>query len=394
MFAVVGNRVVNLHGQTELIQNYCLIDFYFKAWACFQLTGRLSCLHLLKFLAEKNMNKRLILLAPLFFAISSLQAQPLDASLQKFNQIYRTELGQTQSCEHTSDSLFRVCSAVLKNEGNAPYILHHAKPTEKVVVLFHGLSDSPFFFKSIASAIFEQGNNVVVALLPGHGKKDADADMQDPTLAARWQAHVEQVMASVDGLGQDKYIGGFSTGGTLATQYVLSNPDQTKGLLLYSGALALDSGVETLASIWGIKWLTKTLDGQYLTAGPNPYKYPGVASYSAIQLADVIFDVRERLEQNDGFNMPVFVAHSKADVTTLFSGVENLMAANKGDNTLFAIAADLDVCHADVVVSQQQLQEMHYDKSQVSNEEACTVPSANPKHPQMLAATLKFLQAH
>jgi pimeloyl-ACP methyl ester carboxylesterase len=340
------------------------------------------------------MHKRLILLAPLFFVISSLQAQNLDASLQKFNQIYRTELGQTQPCERISDSLFRVCSTVLKNEGNAPYILHHGKSTEKVVVLFHGLSDSPFFFKSIASAIFEQGNNVVVALLPGHGKKDADADMQDPALAIRWQDHVRQVMASVNGLGKDKYIGGFSTGGALATQYVLSHPDQAKGLLLYSGALALDSGVETLAGIWGIKWLTKTMDGEYLTSGPNPYKYPGVASYSAVQLADVIFDVRERLKQSDGFNLPVFVAHSKADVTTLFSGVESLMAANKGDNTLFAIAADLAVCHADLVVSKQQLQEMHYDKSHVSDNEACSVPSANPKHPEMLVATLKFLQNH
>ena len=340
------------------------------------------------------MNKRLILLAPLFFVISSLQAQPLDASLQKFNQIYRAELGQTQNCEQTGDSLFRVCSAALKNEGNAPYILHHAKATKKVVVLFHGLSDSPFFLRSIAQSIHQQGNNVVVALVPGHGKKQADEDMQDAGLADRWRGHVSEIMDFSSSLGEQVYVVGFSTGGVLATEYILQNPQAVKGLMLFSGALALDSSVESLAKVWGIQWLAKILDGEYKTQGPNQFKYPSVARFAAFELTEVIFSVRELIEQGATLNLPIFAAHSMADKTTPIEGVKNLMAVNKGPNTLFEISEDLDVCHADVVVNEKQISDMQYDTSMLEEIMPCDVPKANPKHAEMLVSLRQFLTAH
>ena len=139
-----------------------------------------------------------------------------------------------------------------------------------------------------AQAIHKQGHNVLVALLPGHGKKDADQDMQDPELAARWRSNVQEMIALAPEFGEQLYLGGFSTGGALSAEYILEHPGEVKGLLLFSGALALDSSVETMASIWGIKWLAKTLDGDYQSMGPNPFKYPSVARYSAFQLTDVI----------------------------------------------------------------------------------------------------------
>ena len=117
-------------------------------------------------------------------------------------------------------NVYRVCSDALRNDGNAPYILHNGKPTKKVMVLFHGLSDSPFFFSSIAPFIRQQGFTVVVGLLPGHGKKEADADMEDSELYQRWQTHVSDVVAYASTLGERVYLGGFSTGGALVTHYV------------------------------------------------------------------------------------------------------------------------------------------------------------------------------
>lgn len=340
------------------------------------------------------MKLRRLLFASVFFTTYYAQAQQLAPVFDKFADIYQQELGSIKGCEWPENSTFRVCSETLKNEGNAPYILHHGQVTDKVVVLFHGLSDSPFFFKSIAEAIYQQGHNVVVALLPGHGKKEADADMQDPRLAGRWTRHVAEIMRFSQSLGLQKYIGGFSTGGTLATQYILMNPKQAKGLMLFSGALALDSSVESMADIWGIKWLAKVLDGNYAAMGPNPYKYPGVAKFSAFQLTDIIFDVRERLAKQQGINVPIFAAHSLADVTALYTGIEDLTTQNKGENSLFKISADIRVCHADVVISQQQLLDMQYDSSGVSEAAPCGIPLANPQHSQMLAATLKFLEGH
>lgn len=313
------------------------------------------------------------------------------AWLSTFSGFYETELGSVQACEAEKSNTFRVCSSALKNDGNAPFVLHHGAPTDTTVVLFHGLSDSPFFFSHIAPTLHEMGHTVIVALLPGHGKLDADDDMDDNKLAQRWAEHVDQVMAFAHANSKDVYVGGFSTGGALATQHILKSSQPIKGLMLFSGALALDESVENMAGYWGIKSLAKLLDWQYETQGPNPYKYPSVARHSAFMLIDVIFDVREKLQQNNGINIPIFSAHSEADVTTPIRGVKDLMEVNKGLNVPFFIDKQFGVCHADLVVSESQIVEMAYDATQVEGTEPCQIPEANPLHDEMLAALVDFL---
>lgn len=321
-------------------------------------------------------------------------SNPITPELKQFEGIYQQQLGSVQNCQTSELNTFKVCSPALKNDGNAPFILHHNKVTNKVIVLFHGLSDSPFFLRSIAQSLHQQGFNVVVALSPGHGKKQADKDMQDSKLADRWRTHVAEIMALSTGLADKVYIGGFSTGGTLAAEYSLKNPSAVEGVLLFSGALALSSSVESLANIWGIQWLTKLLDGDYKTIGRNPYKYPKVSRFAAFELIEVIFSVRQLLAEKGGFDLPVFSAHSEADVTTLISGVKSLMDKNRGSNTFFAIPQEVDVCHADLVINDQQLLDMQFDDSGLIDIMPCDVPKANPKHGQMLKSLSQFMATY
>jgi pimeloyl-ACP methyl ester carboxylesterase len=321
-------------------------------------------------------------------------SQSIESEFDKFDAIYKSQLGASRGCETPELNVFKVFSDTLKNDGNAPYILHHNKMTKKVVVLFHGLSDSPFFLRSIAQSIHQQGNNVIVALTPAHGKKQADEDMQDADLADRWRAHVSELVEFSASLGEQIYVGGFSTGGALATEYVLQNPTSVAGLMLFSGALALDSSVESMANIWGIQWLAKTLDGEYETLGPNPYKYPSVARFSAFELTEVIFSIRSLMDQGAILDLPIFAAHSMADTTTPIVGVKNLMDSNKGPNTLFEISQDLDVCHADVVINDEQLSDINYDASALEEILPCDVPKANPKHAEMLDSLRQFLATY
>lgn len=330
----------------------------------------------------------------LFVTIQSANARTHLEWLGQFESLYRAELGAATACKNNTEFEYKVCSPALKNEGNAPYILHHGEPTAKAVVLFHGLSDSPFFFRSIAQTIHQHGHTVIVALLPGHGKLKADLDMEDADLAKRWEQHVEQVMSASASLTNNLYIGGFSTGGALATQYVLANPNQAKGMMLFSGALALDESVESMANIWGIKLLAKLLDGEYQTTGPNPYKYPSVAGHSAFMLTDVIFEIRDEIEQGNKPSLPIFVAHSMADTTTPWRGIQALLMDNSGPEVVFKVEESEDVCHADLVINQPQLVAMQYDKSKVEDPEKCSIPKANPKHADMLASMMTFLQQH
>lgn len=324
---------------------------------------------------------------------SLIGAQSIETEFDKFDQIYKTELGSTQGCQQPQVNVFKVCSDVLRNDGNAPFILHHNQTTAKVVVLFHGLSDSPFYLKSIAQALHKQGNNVVVALLPGHGKKNADVDMQDYELSDRWRKHVVSIMELATNLGQQKYMGGFSTGGVLATEYLLKKPDAAQALLLFSGALALQPNIERLTKIWGIQWMMKIMDGEYQSQGNNPYKYPSVARFAAGELMEVITSVRELIEQKKP-NMPIFSAHSEADTTIPIIGVKNLLAENLGESELFALDKQLNVCHADVVINQEQAKAMSTDTSATDIGEDCHGPSANPKYAEMVKAMLAFVDKH
>ncbi len=316
-----------------------------------------------------------------------------DKDIATFTQIYQRELSSLTPCLapniRKSDAEIRVCSATLKNEGNAPYIIPVAS-AKGVLVLFHGLSDSPFYMRSIAEFANEKGYSVIVPLTPGHGKLDADKDMQDPELKARWYKHVIDIMEMAKHESLPVFVGGFSTGGAFATWYTLNNPNEVDGLILFSGALQLTSGAESMSKIWGMKTLASWLDGKYAAIGPNPYKYPSVASYSGLVLMDVIKDIRKLLVDNT-VEKSIFAAHSLADNVTKFEGIENTTKAIKGEHTVFKIDETYDVCHADLVVNQVQIVQMQFDKSQVKEHERCAVPKANPLHKQMLNTFAHYL---
>ena len=320
------------------------------------------------------------------------------ASMQQvftaFNELYTTELHSTTRCQEGAVNQYRVCAESLRNEGNGPFILHHGKPTKNVAVLFHGLSDSPYFMRALAAVLHDRGFTVVVPLLPGHGLRQADAAMEDSQLAERWQQHVEDIMALSQPLGERFFVGGFSTGGALAVDHYLDAPEDIAGVMLFSGALTLTDNAETMHKIWGIKTLAKLIDGEYETHGPNPYKYPAVAGFAGLELMDVIRSIRTRLEEGQRIKVPVFAAHSQADNTTPIKGVKRLLEFADGTNTFFEIDKEYDLCHADLPLNRKLVADMHFKTNMVNAQERCAVPKANPLYRQMIFMLEAFVSAH
>jgi len=338
-------------------------------------------------------------LAAFFMASLTLQAQTLSPEQQaQFSNIYSPELGSVFACSNNSQSNIGFCANSLKNAENAPIILLPKSASKGVIVLMHGLSDSPYFLRSVGDFLQKKNYTVILGLNPGHGKKLAAEDMRDDNLQQRWYSHFDQIMAFAKTFQSPIYVGGFSTGGALAAHYALNHPDEVEGLLLFSGALALSSAAEALSNIWGIKTLAKWIDGEYETMGPHPNKYPKVAGFSALVLLDVIHDVRQILEnakENDApISLSVFAAHSMADIVTPFKGIESLVGEVQGEHVIFKIDESYDVCHADLPMSKVQLIGLKFDKTQVNQSERCAVPLANPLHAQMLLMLETFLSSH
>lgn len=356
--------------------------------------------------------------------LSTENAKASDASLvlswakqQAFAKLYESELGDMQYCDDNNRWEIAFCSSQLKNAGNAPRIFIPKQSIVKqtaartlpkaVIVLFHGLSDSPYFVRAIAQSFQSKNYLVITPLTPGHGKKIADKDMQDPMLQERWLSHVTDVMAFADTLGAPVFVGGFSAGATFATWYGLQNPEKVEGVLLFSGALELSDAAETMSRIWGIKAISTWLDGKYETMGVHPYKYPAIASYSALVLMDVIQEIRALLLASEiegdienemrseiaiEIEIPIFAAHSMADKITLFSGIENLTNRLGGEHVIFKIGGEYDVCHQDLPMSNIQLIGLEFDRTQVNQLERCATPKPNPLHQQMMFMAEVFVE--
>lgn len=174
------------------------------------------------------------------------------------------------------------------------------------VLLSHGLSDSPFLMRDSAEALQANCYRVRVILLPGHGTRSADLlEVDESDWRRAFKTAADQFQTQVDYL----YVGGFSTGGTLAVEYAWHNSDQVSGVLLFSPLFKMKSRVD-----WLLPLLSSVKDWWDNDPTDDYAKYasiPLTAMGSAYRLAK---DTRYLLSQ-DPKNMPVFMALSKEDQT-------------------------------------------------------------------------------
>jgi alpha-beta hydrolase superfamily lysophospholipase len=153
-------------------------------------------------------------------------------------------------------SRFNAAGRLIRLVEGAPYNrsfrLTPAQPVGSAL-LIHGLSDSPYSMKALAESLYARGFEVTVLRVPGHGTLPSmmtEMTARDWTAAVRIAARDVAARASV---GQLFYVGGYSTGGTLALQYTLDSledgalrkPDR---VLLVSPAIELTK-VATLANV-------------------------------------------------------------------------------------------------------------------------------------------------
>jgi alpha-beta hydrolase superfamily lysophospholipase len=135
---------------------------------------------------------------------------------------------------------------------NRSFRLAQTRPRGQAL-LIHGLTDSPYSAKALANSLHARGFDVTVLRLPGHGTLPS---MMVEMSHRDWRAAVRiaaRDVASRVAPGQPFYIGGYSTGGTLALQYTLDALDDTAlhrpdRVLLISPAIEI-TRIAALASI-------------------------------------------------------------------------------------------------------------------------------------------------
>lgn len=176
------------------------------------------------------------------------------------------------------------------------------------VLLVHGLSDSPFVFRDLADRLSEACIEVRTLLLQGHGTRPGDMVRADADV---WRAQVEAHFAALAGDVDHAWIGGFSLGGGLATDYALS------------GQQPQPAGLITLAPAWRLNglsnylWLAPIADAfaDFVEQEPelNPVKYESFAYNAGTQIARVLSRTQQRVESRATIDMPLFLVATEAD---------------------------------------------------------------------------------
>jgi esterase/lipase len=204
-------------------------------------------------------------------------------------------------------------------EGNAPFLLipgdscpgGTSSKYRRGILLVHGLTDSPYDMRALARFFQGECFYVQALLLPGHGTRPGD--LLEVT-GMEWVKAYSFGVETLKRKAEEVYLGGFSTGGTLAVHHALKD-DEIRGLFLFSPAVEI-----TKAARWAC-WLA-AVDGIFPIIGwlgplqpdDDPYKYESFTANAACQVFRLTKEIEKSRSQTP-LAAPLFVAASADDAT-------------------------------------------------------------------------------
>lgn len=174
------------------------------------------------------------------------------------------------------------------------------------VLLVHGLSDSPYSLRSMGEALSQRCLWVRAVLLPGHGTKAEDLINVHRN---EWRKIVTQAVDNFAQQTQSLYIAGYSTGGTLALDYMAQTNSSLDGLILFSPLLKINTNADWLTPI--IATFMNWLDHK---KSDDPAKYASIPVPAMAQTFHLATEVRKGLREQ-ALELPIFIAMSAEDKT-------------------------------------------------------------------------------
>jgi pimeloyl-ACP methyl ester carboxylesterase len=281
---------------------------------------------------------------------------------------------------------FNYFSLATVRDGCHPRIMEHQEPTQKAIVLVHGLCDSPYFMSAIGDYFFSVlGYNVYLPLLHCHGLKEPNG-MEGVSLD-EWKSNVNFAIDRASAKANLVSIGGLSTGGTLSLYTAVNHPKVNGNLYLFSAALDLADGIfgieGEVKEILLRTFFADLLDSNKPLIGKNPYRYDHIDLDGARELSKAIVEtdglIRDFMLEKP-FEKTIFAAHSESDTTANIMGIEDLQQVSIADRfTFFRIPKSVGVSHASLV-----LKDPIYAID--GNETHQPLQEANPMFQQMLDA--------
>ncbi len=206
------------------------------------------------------------------------------------------------------------------------------KNTKGVMLLLHGLSDSPYHMRALGQVFKQKGFYVLGLRLPGHGTLPSglqNVTWQQWVKATKWGATQLHQIAEERG-GIPLYMGGFSTGGALVLNYALNALSDEKlfkpqKLFLFSPAI----GVSQMArlSTWHklLSWMEYFKKFSWLDILPeyDPAKYNSFTKNAGRQIFLLTLENKNLMQKiakaNRQHEVPSMIAFQSLVDATVFS---------------------------------------------------------------------------
>jgi len=117
------------------------------------------------------------------------------------------------------------------SEWGGTIVLSHGKPTDRVFVLLHGLTNAPEQFRKLGQELYERGANVVIPRLAHHGLADRMNIDQANLRATDLIAQAETGLDLAVGLGKRISVVGLSVSGVSAA-WIAQHRAEPKSVVL------------------------------------------------------------------------------------------------------------------------------------------------------------------
>lgn len=136
-----------------------------------------------------------------------------------------------------ADSVQRIQSVLAEEDGQVCDICGtrfytHGDRTKKVVVLVHGLTNSPRQFEELGQMLFKDGYNVLIPRMPFHGLKTHTVSELGNTTTEDLRLFSDEIADMAAGLGEEVTVVGLSGGGTVAAWIAQNRSDVDKAVLI------------------------------------------------------------------------------------------------------------------------------------------------------------------
>ncbi len=212
------------------------------------------------------------------------------------------------------------------------------------VLLLHGMTDSPYTMRHLATMFQEQGLYVLNLRLPGHGTVPAELDRlswQDWYEPVRFAAkHVTEQIEN----DQPFYLVGYSNGGALALKYSMDSLDDDgtrtpDHVFLLSPMIGVDPLARFSQLFNWVGYFDYFRQSRWLETYPeyDPHKYNSFPLHAALQSYLLTTSVKEqlqRVEKNGRLQqMPPFLTfQSLVDKTVVTSAIWETLYEKVPDN--------------------------------------------------------------